>query len=297
MSEQEGQRSFLGRWSARKRQNEQVESVPASVPVEADPASELSPVVEGTSGELTDSSLSVQDAELIDSQNELRALDQEQAELPLLTDEDMPPIESLSSDSDLSGFFSKGVSSALKRAALRHVFQQPQFNVRDGLNDYDGDYTVFEPLGDTVTSDMKWHIARKERERLEAEARELELQEHLELEQKTPEGQDHEPEVDDEPEVVEDDVRLSEAEHDDAVVDDDEEQLSEQISVLEHDDAAVLESAEAMLGVVDKQELSPSRVAGKLTRTDSRDLQNDKKTLQIADAKQGYKENAQDHEE
>jgi hypothetical protein len=53
--------------------------------------------------------------------------------------------------------------------------------VRDGLNDYDGDYTVFEPLGDIITSDMKFHIARKERDRLaaEAEAEELLQQERL----------------------------------------------------------------------------------------------------------------------
>ena len=92
------------------------------------------------------------------------------SEPPVPTDIDMPPIESLDVTSDLSGFFSKGVSASLRRAALRHVFSQPSYNVRDGLNDYDGDYTVFEPLGDTVTSDMKFHAARHERERLRREA-------------------------------------------------------------------------------------------------------------------------------
>ena len=88
---------------------------------------------------------------------------------PLLTDEDMPPITTLSATSDLTGFFNRGVSATLRRAALRHVFQLPSYNVRDGLNDYDDDFTYFEPLGDTVTSDMKWHTARKERERIERE--------------------------------------------------------------------------------------------------------------------------------
>ena len=94
---------------------------------------------------------------------------------PVLTDADMPPIESLVASSDMSGFFSAGVSAALRKAALRHVFSQPQFNVRDGLNDYDGDYTVFEPLGDTITADMKFHTARKERNRLEAAEEEKRL--------------------------------------------------------------------------------------------------------------------------
>ncbi len=91
-------------------------------------------------------------------------------EPPRLSDADMPPIESLDASSDVSDFFNRGVSAALRRAALRQIFKSPVYNVRDGLNDYDDDFTVFEPLGDTVTSDMKFHAARKERERLEREA-------------------------------------------------------------------------------------------------------------------------------
>jgi len=94
----------------------------------------------------------------------------------LLSDEDMPPIDTLSKDSDVSCFFNKGVSEALRKKALRHLFMLPAFNIRDGLNDYDEDYTVFEPLGDTVTCDMKFHTARKakieEERRLELAANE-----------------------------------------------------------------------------------------------------------------------------
>ncbi len=107
----------------------------------------------------------------------------EQTTKPLLVDADMPPIESLTSSSDISGFLSKGVSAALRKAALRHVFRQSSYNVRDGLNDYDGDFTAFEPLGDTVTSDMKFHAARKEKARLEAEMAASEEQARLEAEQ------------------------------------------------------------------------------------------------------------------
>ena len=106
-----------------------------------------------------------------------------QATKPLLVDADMPPIETLTATSDISGFLSKGVSAALRKAALRHVFRQSSYNVRDGLNDYDGDFTSFEPLGDTVTSDMKFHAARKEKARLEAEMAASEEQARLEAEQ------------------------------------------------------------------------------------------------------------------
>lgn len=109
--------------------------------------------------------------------------DTEQTAKPLLVDADMPPIESLTATSDISGFLSKGVSATLRKAALRHVFRQSSYNVRDGLNDYDGDFTSFEPLGDTVTSDMKFHAARKEKARVEAEMAASEEEARLEAEQ------------------------------------------------------------------------------------------------------------------
>lgn len=89
------------------------------------------------------------------------------ADLP--TDADMPPLESLDADSDYSGFMSPRVSESLRRMALRKLFGAPAFNVRDGLDDYDVDYTHFDPLGATVTADMRHHDER--RRAREAEAR------------------------------------------------------------------------------------------------------------------------------
>lgn len=77
-----------------------------------------------------------------------------------LTDADMPPIETLAEDSDVSGFLSPGVSDDLRRAALRKLFRSPKFNVCDGLDDYCGDYTKFEPLGDIITADMRFQMER-----------------------------------------------------------------------------------------------------------------------------------------
>lgn len=72
-----------------------------------------------------------------------------------LTDEDMPPLETLDEHSDYSGFLSPKVSETLRRQALRKLFHLPQLNIPDGLNDYDEDYTHFEQLGDVVTHEMK----------------------------------------------------------------------------------------------------------------------------------------------
>lgn len=85
------------------------------------------------------------------------------------TDADMPSIDSLGEGSDYRGFLSPRVSESLQRAALRKLFQSPRFNVRDGLDDYDGDYTRYLPMDDdTVTAHAKFQAARL-RERLGAE--------------------------------------------------------------------------------------------------------------------------------
>jgi hypothetical protein len=90
---------------------------------------------------------------------------------PVLTDADMPAIESLTEDSNFSQFMSSGVSDKLRNLALRKMFKAPFFNIRDGLDEYDGDYTSFEKLGDIVTSDMRHQMEIEAQKKLEAEAR------------------------------------------------------------------------------------------------------------------------------
>lgn len=74
---------------------------------------------------------------------------------PLLTDDDMPPVESLNEGSDYSGFLSPGVSEELRQLALRKLFRAASFNIPDGLDDYDEDFTSFAKLGDIVTREMR----------------------------------------------------------------------------------------------------------------------------------------------
>jgi hypothetical protein len=56
---------------------------------------------------------------------------------------------------------SSGVSDGLRRQALRKLFSQPAFNVTDGLNDYDEDYTKFAGLGNIITHEMKRMLKRE----------------------------------------------------------------------------------------------------------------------------------------
>jgi len=89
-------------------------------------------------------------------------------EQKVLTDDDMPDLETIDENSVVADFFSPGVSRDLRTKALRKLFRSGKFNVRDGLDDYDGDYTRFEKLGDIVTADMRHRMqmqAEKLRER------------------------------------------------------------------------------------------------------------------------------------
>ena len=79
-----------------------------------------------------------------------------------LTDADMPPVESLAEGADVGAFFSPGVSDALRKRALRAVFRQGRFNIRDGLDDYDEDYSSFPPLA-RITAEMRKLLADRRR--------------------------------------------------------------------------------------------------------------------------------------
>lgn len=84
-------------------------------------------------------------------------------------DEDMPSVDSIDENTDMSGFFSPRVSQAVKKAALRKFFHSPAFNVVDGLDDYADDFTSFAALGDIITSDMRGKMeleAERAKERL-----------------------------------------------------------------------------------------------------------------------------------
>ena len=139
------QEHFLDRWSRRKQDTQKGELV----------------VQPETAREISDESDKPADDEI------------SQDGPPPLTDADMPSLEDLDGDSDYAGFLSPDVSEELRRMALRQLFHSAQFNICDGLDDYDEDFTSFEKLGDIVTSDMK-HRMEMEKKKLEERQREEE---------------------------------------------------------------------------------------------------------------------------
>ena len=82
----------------------------------------------------------------------------------VLTDVDMPALESLGQDSDFSVFMSSGVSEALRRQALRKLFLLPGIGERYQLESEYYDCHGFEPLGNIVTHEMREEIERAARE-------------------------------------------------------------------------------------------------------------------------------------
>jgi hypothetical protein len=62
----------------------------------------------------------------------------------IMNDADMPPLETIDKGGGVSAFLSPGVSEDLRRRALARLFQAPRFNLRDGLDDYDDDFTKLD---------------------------------------------------------------------------------------------------------------------------------------------------------
>jgi hypothetical protein len=79
----------------------------------------------------------------------------------VLTDADMPPLESLDEHSDYSPFLSPGVSDELRQRALRRLFMLPSVNQRDLLDGEYYDCRGYEPLGDVITHEMREEMERK----------------------------------------------------------------------------------------------------------------------------------------
>ena len=67
---------------------------------------------------------------------------------------ELPPIESLTIDSDFAPFFKPQVDELVKRAALKQLFRDPRFNIMDGLDTYIDDYTQPDPIPSAMLEDL-----------------------------------------------------------------------------------------------------------------------------------------------
>lgn len=111
-------RLSLSRWSRRKLEAARAQSVPAREAAPA-PATPVAPVQQSP-----------------------------QPAAPSAPDANpaLPPIESLTIDSEFAAFFKPEIPEATKRAALKQLFRDPRFNIMDGLDVYIDDYTQPDPI-------------------------------------------------------------------------------------------------------------------------------------------------------
>ncbi|MGJ7461705.1 DUF3306 domain-containing protein [Halomonas sp. MA07-2] len=91
------------------------------------------------------------------------------SEPPPPLDDTLPDPESLPPGSDFSRYLQEGVSQVLRRRALRRLWQSDHYQVRDGLDDYDGDYSQLETMGREVAEGLR-HWSRRVGDALEADA-------------------------------------------------------------------------------------------------------------------------------
>lgn len=67
---------------------------------------------------------------------------------------ELPPVESLTLESDFRGFLHPKVEESLKREALKKLFGDPHFNRMDGLDVYIDDYNIPDPLPEGMLQNL-----------------------------------------------------------------------------------------------------------------------------------------------
>lgn len=143
VAEEDGGVPFFSRWSRRKLGRE------LEAPTESD--ARTVPVALATEAEAQTDAARQDDP--VDARTGKRRSE--------LSDEDMPDVDSLKPDADVSMFFGGQVSQSLRMRALAKVFSNPKYNVWCECAEYAEDYNAFLPMGDIVPHDLKQAIVRE----------------------------------------------------------------------------------------------------------------------------------------
>ncbi|MCK8067435.1 DUF3306 domain-containing protein [Cobetia sp. 1CM21F] len=86
------------------------------------------------------------------AESDQQASDADSAEMPVI---ELPDPDTLTPDADISAFMQNGVDPALRQRALRRIFMGGEHSVRDGLDDYDQDFSQMRPLADGVADTLR----------------------------------------------------------------------------------------------------------------------------------------------
>jgi Protein of unknown function (DUF3306) len=144
----EESRGFLGRWARRK--TDALQGTPLAEPVvpvktgavpgmsaglEASTLVEIAPVAAPPSGD------AAADAENL-------------PELPKKPALSLDDVKLLTKDSDFKPFMTSDVGPEVRNAAMRKLFADPHFNVMDGLDIYIDDYSISDPIPESMLRQM-----------------------------------------------------------------------------------------------------------------------------------------------
>jgi uncharacterized protein DUF3306 len=66
----------------------------------------------------------------------------------------LPPVDTLTPESDFTGFMHPKVEDALRRTALKKLFSDPHFNVPDPYEAYSGDWTGGEAISEEMLATL-----------------------------------------------------------------------------------------------------------------------------------------------
>ena len=86
----------------------------------------------------------------------------------------LPPVETLTPESDFAGFMHPKVKEELRRVALMKLFSDPLFRTPDPFEPFSGDWTVGEPIGQELLAKLSQTrsvlFSQDEREKHDKEA-------------------------------------------------------------------------------------------------------------------------------
>lgn len=82
--------------------------------------------------------------------------DRDAEQTPGSLDHTLPDPDTLPAGSDIKAYLASGVSSGLRKRALRRLFAADHYGIRDGLDDYDDDYREkLQPLASEVAERLR----------------------------------------------------------------------------------------------------------------------------------------------
>ena len=127
--EEKDEKNFLSRWSRRKikARGEDSGEGPIDPPKTSAPAAPAPDPGQGQHPAPTDSQSGSQNSATLPTIDELRGLESEYRE-----------------------FLRPGVDETLRRTALKKLFQDPHFNIMDGLDTYIDDYSKEDPIPEAM---------------------------------------------------------------------------------------------------------------------------------------------------